>query len=724
MKKGVLFSLTIIFLIIYFSIFVFALESCSNREAWRRGDVNGDERTDITDAIFLLNYLFKWAGDISCLERGDLDDNKRLDITDAIFLLNYLFRGGDAPRGFYSWEDKPISENPLEIAFLYVDYVNEKGENIERPEMSLEIPANIFIGARAGSMKHCKLSAFLLNGGEEIILSEAGSVNSEVFLLNPYGVVIDESFGLQVGRDYLLKAMCEDGIGTKAESFLKVTIANSMHLLGLFPPGDGDSGISQVPSACCSITCSNGETTCAQTVKSECESDDLVKYDGTCAKYYVGHKATDIEWKENEVCDNSVTPPMCKGKSPCNVVSMKILRGKDDKIPKGFDKPELFLTEAQLSIRNQRLISIGKGNFAIPSAKDKFHNMNKPLGLVQGWSKGTDVSFKEEETKPDGSYFVTYGAFIVAELEKNSNPEECKEFEFIKRTSTSKIRKENAGGDALLIDIKESRYVGFVKDSSDEDMVDLENFDSYMHKESEVKQEKSLRQMELLDYNSLLSRSRTVDENTEEKIRNDPRFPQLSGFVSCWYEKDKFCQNNRKEQKNLPMSGGKGSFDIKKYLVEGEENIGSPKIVWFTHPGKHIPLKAFLIPPVGGFPGGFQSGIPPSSLDEYKASIFAVVEDAHSRVIEVDVGQTNPQLQVALNRWVCELEGIHIKSQGESDPSEIVNPERVKLIGEPKCKCYPQRKKSIEQLWERVKGNAQDGQNGRVNSEGYIEVIC
>ena len=72
MKKGVLFSLTIIFLIIYFSIFVFALESCSNREAWRRGDVNGDERTDITDAIFLLNYLFKWAGDISCLERGDL----------------------------------------------------------------------------------------------------------------------------------------------------------------------------------------------------------------------------------------------------------------------------------------------------------------------------------------------------------------------------------------------------------------------------------------------------------------------------------------------------------------------------------------------------------------------------------------------------------------------------------------------------------------------------
>jgi hypothetical protein len=60
-----------------------------------RGDVNGDTRFDISDAVSTLNYLFSGGTTISCLDVADADDSGSVDITDAIFSLRYLFTGGD-----------------------------------------------------------------------------------------------------------------------------------------------------------------------------------------------------------------------------------------------------------------------------------------------------------------------------------------------------------------------------------------------------------------------------------------------------------------------------------------------------------------------------------------------------------------------------------------------------------------------------------------------------
>jgi len=64
-----------------------------------RGDVNGDGAHDIGDAIFLLSYLFVFAGGeaLTCEKAGDANDDANLEISDAVFLLSYIFAGGPAP---------------------------------------------------------------------------------------------------------------------------------------------------------------------------------------------------------------------------------------------------------------------------------------------------------------------------------------------------------------------------------------------------------------------------------------------------------------------------------------------------------------------------------------------------------------------------------------------------------------------------------------------------
>lgn len=59
-----------------------------------RGDANSDLQVDITDPIFLLNYLFLGGGEPPCEDAGDADDSGVLDITDAVYVLNHLFQGG------------------------------------------------------------------------------------------------------------------------------------------------------------------------------------------------------------------------------------------------------------------------------------------------------------------------------------------------------------------------------------------------------------------------------------------------------------------------------------------------------------------------------------------------------------------------------------------------------------------------------------------------------
>jgi len=62
-----------------------------------RGDVDGDLRYVLRDAIRLLDYEFADGPPPPCLDAADFDDDGRITIGDAIGLLLYLFADGPAP---------------------------------------------------------------------------------------------------------------------------------------------------------------------------------------------------------------------------------------------------------------------------------------------------------------------------------------------------------------------------------------------------------------------------------------------------------------------------------------------------------------------------------------------------------------------------------------------------------------------------------------------------
>ena len=64
---------------------------------FKRGDANASGGVDVSDAIFVLNYLFTSGAAPSCLNAADPNDDEQIDISDPLFLLFFLFAGGLAP---------------------------------------------------------------------------------------------------------------------------------------------------------------------------------------------------------------------------------------------------------------------------------------------------------------------------------------------------------------------------------------------------------------------------------------------------------------------------------------------------------------------------------------------------------------------------------------------------------------------------------------------------
>lgn len=62
-----------------------------------RGDCNGDGQNDLSDSIFLEQYLFLGGSAPSCAAACDANDDGRLDIADSITNLSHLFVGGPPP---------------------------------------------------------------------------------------------------------------------------------------------------------------------------------------------------------------------------------------------------------------------------------------------------------------------------------------------------------------------------------------------------------------------------------------------------------------------------------------------------------------------------------------------------------------------------------------------------------------------------------------------------
>lgn len=62
------------------------------------GDCNDDGLTNISDAVFLIAYIFA-GGPVppGWLDSADLDCNEQINISDAVYLITFIFGGGPAP---------------------------------------------------------------------------------------------------------------------------------------------------------------------------------------------------------------------------------------------------------------------------------------------------------------------------------------------------------------------------------------------------------------------------------------------------------------------------------------------------------------------------------------------------------------------------------------------------------------------------------------------------
>ncbi len=61
------------------------------------GDVNANGSVNLSDVIYLVNYVFK-AGTPPCPEKaGDANKNKVINLADIVYLVNHVFKGGPAP---------------------------------------------------------------------------------------------------------------------------------------------------------------------------------------------------------------------------------------------------------------------------------------------------------------------------------------------------------------------------------------------------------------------------------------------------------------------------------------------------------------------------------------------------------------------------------------------------------------------------------------------------
>jgi hypothetical protein len=62
------------------------------------GDVNKDGLVNVTDVVYLINYLFIGGpAPIPILQVGDVNQDEEVNVTDVVYLINYLFIGGPAP---------------------------------------------------------------------------------------------------------------------------------------------------------------------------------------------------------------------------------------------------------------------------------------------------------------------------------------------------------------------------------------------------------------------------------------------------------------------------------------------------------------------------------------------------------------------------------------------------------------------------------------------------
>ncbi len=75
------------------------LKGQNPRLPWTCGDANASGTIDISDAVYLINYIFGGGSTPIPLESGNANNDCGVNVADAAYLCKYIFGGGPAPSG-------------------------------------------------------------------------------------------------------------------------------------------------------------------------------------------------------------------------------------------------------------------------------------------------------------------------------------------------------------------------------------------------------------------------------------------------------------------------------------------------------------------------------------------------------------------------------------------------------------------------------------------------
>jgi len=65
------------------------------------GDANGDTKVNVSDAVYIINYVFTGGAAPNPIEAGNANCDTGVNVSDAVFLINYVFMGGNDPCDSY-----------------------------------------------------------------------------------------------------------------------------------------------------------------------------------------------------------------------------------------------------------------------------------------------------------------------------------------------------------------------------------------------------------------------------------------------------------------------------------------------------------------------------------------------------------------------------------------------------------------------------------------------
>ncbi|NIP41735.1 MAG: hypothetical protein GWN61_04340, partial [candidate division Zixibacteria bacterium] len=61
------------------------------------GDSNGDEQCNVSDAVFIINYVFVGGLPPDPIWTADTNCDGSANVSDAVWIINYVFVSGNAP---------------------------------------------------------------------------------------------------------------------------------------------------------------------------------------------------------------------------------------------------------------------------------------------------------------------------------------------------------------------------------------------------------------------------------------------------------------------------------------------------------------------------------------------------------------------------------------------------------------------------------------------------